>query len=73
VLSWNSEPTATSFNVYRSLTSGGPYTKVNTTPITLDSYTDTNISINNVYYYVATAVNQYGESSYSSQVSASIK
>ena len=73
ILSWNNE-TVSSFNVYRSLTSGGAYTKINKIPIITNSYTDSTVTINNVYYYVVTAVGSTGlESAYSTQVSGSLK
>lgn len=42
VLTWTeSDTTAVAFNVYRGKVSGGPYVKVNTSPITALTFTDT--------------------------------
>jgi O-glycosyl hydrolase len=67
-LSWTASPGATSYNVYRSTTSGGPYTAI-ASPTTA-SYTDTTVANGTPYYYVVTAVNSSGESGNSSEVSA---
>jgi len=44
------------YNVYRAMTSGGPYTKTNTSLITTTSYVDTSAQAGIIYYYVVTAV-----------------
>lgn len=67
-LTWNTSTGATSYNVKRSTTSGGPYTTI-ASPTT-NSYTDTGLTNGTTYYYVVSAVNSGGESSNSSQVSA---
>jgi phospholipase C len=67
-LNWNTSSGATSYGVYRSTVSGGPYTFVNTT--TAASYTDANLSNNRSYFYVVNATGTGGTSGYSSQVSA---
>jgi fibronectin type 3 domain-containing protein len=73
-LSWTpSSPTFSGFNVYRGTTSGGPYTRVDTSMISATSYVDSGVSSGQTYYYVATEVDSSGtESSYSSKVSATI-
>jgi Cep192 domain 4/Abnormal spindle-like microcephaly-assoc'd, ASPM-SPD-2-Hydin/HYDIN/CFA65/VesB-like, Ig-like domain len=73
-LSWTpSSSTFGGFNVYRSTVSGGPYTKLDASLITTESYTDTNVTAGQSYYYVATEVDASGnESAYSAQVSATI-
>src|SRR6266705_430900 len=59
------------YNVYRSGTSGGPYTRIASVPRT--SYTDTAVQAGRSYYYVTTAVSSTGkESSHSNQVHALI-
>jgi len=74
-LDWanNSEPDLAGYNVWRSTTSGGPYTKINGTLLASSAYVD-NTAVNfTTYYYVATAVDNAipaNESPYSSQVSA---
>jgi hypothetical protein len=67
-LSWNASAGATSYNVKRGTASGGPYTTVSSPTTT--SYTDTGLTNGTTYYYVVTAVNSYGESASSSEVSA---
>jgi fibronectin type 3 domain-containing protein len=67
-LIWSASTSATSYNVKRSTTSGGPYATVNSPTVT--SYTDSGLTNGTPYYYVVSAVNSAGESSNSSQVSA---
>ncbi|MBI3585179.1 MAG: hypothetical protein HY096_14680 [Nitrospinae bacterium] len=69
-ISWNSVSGATSYNIYWSTTSG--VTTSNGTKITnaTSPYTHTGLTSGTTYYYVVTAVNSSGESSVSSQVSA---
>jgi hypothetical protein len=74
-LSWaaSTSTNISGYNVYRSSTSGGPYTKVNGSLITSTSYTDTTVQAGQTYYYVATAVNSSNiESSYSNQAQATV-
>jgi ASPM-SPD-2-Hydin domain-containing protein/centrosomal CEP192-like protein len=64
---------AVAFNLYRGSTSGGPYTKMNSSSLSTTSYTDTSVSAGQTYYYVATDLNTAGEeSAYSNQVTAAI-
>ena len=69
-ISWTSVSDATSYNIYWSTTSG--VTKTTGTKLTgaTSPYTHTGRTNGTTYYYVVTAVNSYGESSESSQVSA---
>ena len=67
-LSWSASAGATNYNVKRSMTNGGPYTIVGSTAST--SYTDIGLANGTTYYYVVSAVNSYGESSNSVQISA---
>jgi hypothetical protein len=67
-LTWNASTGATSYNVKRSTTSGGPYTKISSPETT--SYLDTGLINGTSYYYVVTAVNSAGESNPSSQATA---
>ena len=60
-----------SYNVYRSTTSGGPYTALVTGLMALD-YTDTSIVDGVTYYYVVSATNSVGTSGYSNQASVTI-
>jgi hypothetical protein len=67
-LTWTASSGATSYNVKRATSSGGPYTTV-TSPATT-SYTDLGLTDGTKYYYVVSAVNSYGESANSSEVNA---
>src|SRR5579875_1578190 len=74
-LTWVASPSSgvIGYNIYRSQTSVGPYTKLNNTVIAGTSYSDITVSAGQTYYYVATTVGQGSvESAYSSQVSALI-
>lgn len=65
---------ATGFNVYRATTSGGPYTKLTATPLSINTLTYSDISGvgGTKYFYVVTAVDISGfESANSSEASAS--
>ena len=69
-LSWHPSANAINYNVYRSATSGGPYTLVNNVAAT--NYNDIQLVGNGTTnYYVVTALNSLaGESGYSAQASA---
>jgi fibronectin type 3 domain-containing protein len=73
-LSWTpSSSTYSGFNIYRGTTSGGPYTRVDTSVVSATSYVDSGVSSGSTYYYVATEVDSSGtESAYSGEVSAKI-
>jgi len=61
------------FNIYRSSASGGPYTKLNSSLITIAMYTDSNVLAGQTYFYVGTSVGSLGnESAYSNEVSVTI-
>ncbi|GMK37673.1 hypothetical protein PCCS19_07270 [Paenibacillus sp. CCS19] len=68
-LTWTASTGATSYNVKRATTSGGPYTTV-ATGVTGTTYTNTGLTNGTTYYYVVSAVNSAGESANSTQVSA---
>ncbi|MGD8686616.1 MAG: DUF2341 domain-containing protein, partial [Syntrophobacterales bacterium] len=51
------------YNLYRSTTPGGNYTKVNTTLITDNHYDDTSVAAGTTYYYVVTSVDADGDES----------
>ncbi|MDE3100575.1 MAG: hypothetical protein KGJ88_13985, partial [Verrucomicrobiota bacterium] len=67
-LSWTASSGATSYNVKRATTSGGPYTTI--TNVSSTSYTDSSVINGTTYYYVVSAVNSAGESANSSEASA---
>ena len=57
-LSWNAS-TASSvvgYNTYSGTKSGGPYTKLTSTPTAGTSYTDNTVQAGLTYYYVVTSV-----------------
>lgn len=66
-LAWSALTDATSYRVYDSTISGGPYSAVGTTTTT--GYTVTGLANNITYYFVVTALDSNGESGYSNQVS----
>jgi fibronectin type 3 domain-containing protein len=65
ILSWN-EPSDTGglsisiYQIYRSSTSGGPYTSIGSN--SLPSYSDSSVERGTTYFYVVRAVNAMGES-----------
>ena len=67
-LSWTTSAGATSYNVYRSTTSGGPYGPP--VPVATTSYTDTTVSNGTTYFYIVKAVNANGQSGPSNEASA---
>jgi hypothetical protein len=62
-------PPVLSNNVYRSSTSGGPYSEIYSSSSPITTYANTSVSPG-TYYYVITAVNSNGESLYSGEVTA---
>jgi len=73
-INWSaSTSTVSGYNVYRSTTSGGPYTKVNSSLVTGTSYTDTTVQASQTYFYVVTSVDSSNvESAFSNEVTAVI-
>jgi len=67
-LTWTASSGATSYNVKRSTSSGGPYTQVGST--TSAAYIDNGLMNGTTYYYVVSAVDSAGESENSEQVSS---
>jgi fibronectin type 3 domain-containing protein len=67
-LTWAASSTATSYNVKRATTTGGPYTKISSPTTT--SFTDTGLTNGTTYFYVVSAVNSTGESANSAQAGA---
>lgn len=72
ILSWTSSQAASSYNLYRSISSGGPYTKIETN-VTGTTYTDNAVIDGTTYYYVITALTSGGESGNSNEASATLK
>ena len=73
-LSWTASTSpVVGYNAYRSTTSGGPYTKLNSSLISGTTYSDQTVQHGTTYYYVTTAVNSQGvESVYSNQAVATV-
>jgi fibronectin type 3 domain-containing protein len=70
-LSWADNSTATSYNVYRSTTSGSGYQVIGTTiGATATNFTDAYVVGGTTYYYVIQGVNIAGQSPFSAEVSA---
>lgn len=67
ILTWTRSEYTDNYVVYTSTSSGGPY-YVLQDKLTKTEYKDTMLSENKTYYYVVKAVNEYGESAYSNEV-----
>ncbi|HEX4962143.1 MAG TPA: fibronectin type III domain-containing protein [Thermoanaerobaculia bacterium] len=66
-VSWTASSGATSYKIFRSTTSGGPYTQVGTSTTT--SFADSGLTCNTTYFYVVTASNGTCDSGNSAQAS----
>ena len=73
-LNWStSTSSVVGYNVYSGTASGGPYTKLTSSPVPSTTYTDSSVQQGKTYYFVVTSVNSDNiESAYSTQVSAVI-
>src|SRR5215469_1020161 len=73
-LSWNASTSPVAgYNAYRSMTSGGAYTKLNSSLIPGTTYADFGVQHGYTYYYVTTSVNSRGqESAFSNEASATV-
>ncbi len=71
-LTWTASTSSgvTGYNVWRSTTSGGPYTQLTTVAGT--SYTDSSVSAGQIYYYVVTAVDGSNQSGNSNEAPATV-
>ncbi|MEP6539622.1 MAG: DUF2012 domain-containing protein [Bryobacteraceae bacterium] len=71
-LTWtmSTSPSITGYNVYRGTVAGGPYTKMNSSPVSTTSYLDSSVTAGATYFYVSTTVQSATESSYSNQAAA---
>lgn len=69
-LTWNSAADATEYRIYRSQTSGGPYSPVGTISAPTTSFSDTTVSGSVTYFYVVTNYTDC-ESGYSNEDSDS--
>ena len=71
-LSWSASYNASSYNILRATTSGGPYVLI-ASGVTSTSFMDTKVTVGTTYYYVVQAVDATGPSAYSNQASATGK
>ena len=73
-LNWTpSTSSVMGYYVYRGTQTGGPYVKLNATPISLTTYTDSAVQAGQTYFYVATSVDPNNvESNFSNETSAII-
>jgi hypothetical protein len=73
-LTWTpSTSSVMGYYVYRGTQTGGPYVKLNATPISLTTYTDSAVQAGLTYFYVATSVDSTNtESIFSNETSAVI-
>ena len=73
-LGWTgSTSTVSGYNVYRSSTSGGPYSRLNSSLLPGTTFIDNNVQAGQTYFYVTTAVNSNNvESAYSDQAQATV-
>ena len=67
-LTWSASTGATTYNVKRGTTTGGPYTTVGSPSAA--NFTDSTVTNGTTYFYVVTAVNSAGESANSAEKSA---
>jgi len=60
ILKWdsgaNSPVPVIGYFVYRGIASGGPYTRLNSSVVTITSYMDSAVQAGQMYFYVVTAV-----------------
>ncbi|HEY6181176.1 MAG TPA: choice-of-anchor D domain-containing protein [Terriglobales bacterium] len=63
-LTWSpSTSSVVGYNVYRGTTTGGPYSKLNSSAIVTTFYSDSTVKSGSTYYYVTTAMNSSGAES----------
>ncbi len=62
-LFWNSSPDVAGYNVYRSTTANGAYSRINPALDPNTAYTDGTVVSGQTYYYAATSVTSSGEES----------
>ena len=62
----------TGFEVYRSTNSTGPFDKIATNPINKNSYLDSMLSPETIYYYKVKSIGTYGESGFNDEAKNSL-
>lgn len=67
-VTWNASTTSglAGYNVYRGTVSGGPYSRITSTPTTALQFTDNAVTAGQTYFYVVTAVSGSGVESVTS-------
>ena len=74
-LTWTASTTQTvvGYNIYRGGQSGGPYTKLNASPVAATTFVDATVQAGQTYFWVVTAVDSSGtESAFSNEVTATV-
>ena len=73
-LTWTASTSSVAgYNVYRAEVSGGPYTKLDSSVLAADAFTDTTVSAGQTYFYVVRSSTSAGvESADSTQVSVTV-
>jgi hypothetical protein len=73
-LTWDpSTSTVSGYNLYRGTQSGGPYSRINSAPLSGTSYDDSGVQSGRNYFYVSTAVDaSRNESTFSNEATAAI-
>jgi len=73
-LSWNpSTSDVIGYNVYRGTLPGGPYTKLNSSPVATTTYVDRTVQPGETYFYAVSAVDSNNvESALSNEITATI-
>ncbi|MFS0838983.1 chondroitinase-B domain-containing protein [Paenibacillus sp. 1P03SA] len=69
-LTWSAVSSAAWYNVSLSASAGGPFTKLNASPVTGTEYTAAGLTAGQTYYFTVSAVNASGEGGASAPVSA---
>jgi len=74
VLTWKASPSVVAgYNVYRADDPGGPYKKLNSSPVRETSYKDSAVQPGHQYFYRVTSIDAKGrESRFSSHVRATV-
>jgi hypothetical protein len=74
-ITWNASTTSglAGYNLYRGTVSGGPYSRITSTPTTALQFTDAAVTAGQTYFYVVTAVGGNGvESVTSNEMKATV-
>lgn len=70
-IGWSSTPDASSYDLKRSTTSGGPYSIV-VSEAPLNCAVDASVAKGTTYFYVVSAINESGESANSAEISVTV-